>query len=493
MFAPRSVWLQRRLPAMVVFGAAVGYLLLAVFFSLRRHDAYLSGFDLANFDQDLWLIANGHEPMSTQYGQLVWGGHFSPTTALLSVLYVAGVGGPGTLLVIQSATMASVAPLLYFLARTCGAWPWLAVLPGVLWLVSPITLAANLVDVHHVPLVAPLIAGSVLALRKDRLLTFALLALLACLGKEDVPLIYVMLGVVVALEGRRRLGGAIAAASLSLFMFVILVALPALGDSGAYFAGLFAGDRGDTIWDATVWMLTHPGGAVQDLATAENAGILIALVVSTGGLCLLAPRWMLLGLPAVAHNLLSAYEPQHELGTHYYVPAALGFAIAGAVGIERISRLRFVARGLVAAAIATCLVAFTVVIGAAKLGSEWDASSIAVGGGPEVRRQALALVPDDVPVAATARLSVRLSQRPEIYALPLPFDGAREMGTSWSRDEMARRVAGVEWVAMDEVDVPIHYERLAARVTPILLRLGFREVYRRGSVIVFRRDVADDG
>jgi len=102
--------------------------------------------------------------------------------------------------------------------------------------------------------------------------------------------------------------------------------------------------------------------------------------------------------------------------------------------------------------------------------------------------RAISLVPDDAVVAATPRLSAHLSEREEIYALPLPFLGREAYGTDWSAEEMARRAKRVRWVVIDTDDRPIEFPLVAERILPLLPELGFHAVFREGSVIVFSRE-----
>jgi uncharacterized membrane protein len=483
--SPAVVW-QERIALVATVAAAFAYAGLAGYFSLRRHDAYLSGFDLANFDQVLWLLANGHEPLNTQDGRLFWGEHFSPTIALLTPLYVLGAG-PATLLVLQAVTMALVGPLLYALARAYGAAPSLAAVPALLWLVSPLTLIPNVGDLHHVPLAAPAIVGSVLALKHDRLVVFVVLAALACGAKEDISLIYVMLGLVIAVEGRRRLGAAISASALALFVFAVAVYLPAFGGSSAWFTKRFAGDRGDSIPEVATWILTHPAAALGDLVEPEKIGLVLALVGTTGGLCLLAPAWMLLGLPVLAHNLLSAYGPQHGIWYQYQVPIAVSFSIAAAVGVHRLAnagpRVRLAAAAAVTLAVLVAPLGVRWVDGE----SQWSAESTARLGGPDARRDALALIPADVPLAASTHVTPHLAHRRELYTLPLPFLGGDEIGVDWSPEEMARRAASVKWVVLDSSDRPLELPETPERVRSLLGQLGFRRVFEDGTVSIWVR------
>lgn len=480
------VW-RSRLPPLLVWGMAASYFCLATYFSLRRHHEFLSGFDLANFDQALWLISNGDEPMMTQQGISFWGGHFELSLVVLAPLYVFGAGA-GTLLVIQALAMSAVAPLLYALARAYGAQRWPAVLPALLWVVSPMTLIPNIVDFHHIPFIAPVIVGSLLALKHERMVLFAVLALVACCAKEDVPLMYVMVGVVTALEGRRKLGAAISGAALALFAFAFFVFMPAFTDSGAWFAQRFGGERGDSLADVAAWILTHPLAALTDLLSAENVLILLLLVATTGALCLLATRWMLIGLPALLNNFLSAYTPQHQIDNQYYVPVALAFSVAAAAGVHRLALPRPRLRLVAAAWIAIVFLAFPVGLRYVDDVTSWSARDVELTGGASSRRRAVAMIPDEVAVAASPRFTPHLSQRKETYSLPIPFLGREEFGSDWSQDEMERRAARVQWIVWDPAERPTEMPNAPELLAPLIPRLGFHEVARHGTVRVYVRD-----
>jgi uncharacterized membrane protein len=469
----------------VVVAATVAYAVVAAYFSLRKHEAFLSGVDLASLDQPLWLLAQGEEPV-VQHGRSFWGDHFGLTFLALVPLYAIGFGAGG-LLLLQAIAMAAVAPILFLLARAYGADGWLAALPALIWLASPLTLIPNVQDVHAVPLVAPVIAASVLALKHDRFVLFGVAAVIACCAREDVALIYVMLGVVVALEGRRRLGAAIGAAAVGVFVFATLIFMPSFSSSTDWFVARFAGERGESLGDVVRWTATNPVAALGDLFAPENLLICAALIVTTGGLCLLAPRWMLLGVPALAHNLLSAYEPQHQLRDHYYVPVALSFAIAGAVGAGRLATLGRRARLLAAGGATFALLSVSFGLVWAKGVSEWSSSESDAFGGAAARRELLELIPDDEPAAASSHLTPHLTHRPELYTLPLPFLGREEFGTDWSERELARRADRVRWVALDTIDRPYELDDTPERLSELLPRLGFRELARRGSVAIYVR------
>src|SRR5262249_46662091 len=152
---------------------------------------------------------------------------------------------------------------------------------------------------------------------------------------------------------------------------------------------------GDSLVAVAGWMARHPVHALTDLVTAQNVSVVVVLLLTSGGLCLLAPRWMLLALPALANNLFSAYSPQHELATQYFAPVALALAIAGAVGVHRLPAIGRTARLALVACVTTAFLASFFGLRSGYLGSQWTAAETAYAGGPAVREKAVALVPRD--------------------------------------------------------------------------------------------------
>src|SRR5947207_4532058 len=185
--------------------------------SIYRQNHFGTGFDTAIADQLLWLAANGHTLFSTIVDRSLLAGHFQPGLLLLTPLYWIGLGVP-SLLTAQSLALALVAPALYALARDRGASPIFATIPALLWLVSPWTASVNLFEFHPEVFVPVLLVLSVLGSLQERWVVLGATAALAMSFKEDVPLVYLMLGVMLILSGRRRPGTILAVTSASVFV-----------------------------------------------------------------------------------------------------------------------------------------------------------------------------------------------------------------------------------------------------------------------------------
>lgn len=469
--------LDRMAPYAVWVVAAV-YVLALSLESVAAHRSFVTGFDTALYDQLLWLLASGLDPFSTVVMKPILADHFQPGLALLTPLYWVG-GGVPALLVVQSIALAATGPALYALARSSGARPALAAVPALLWLVCPFVARLNLWEFRPTAFVSVLLVLSVLGALQRRHWLLWTTALLALSLKEDVAPLYVALGAVLALQGRRRLGGAVAAVAAA-WLVVASAIVRSGSDSLDAFGRRFAGDRGDSTFEALVWMARHPVDTIGDVVR-ESLVPLLTLLATTGGLALLAPVWMLLALPAAAHNALSAYEPQHLLSYHYHQQTMTALFIAAALGVQRLqtagSRLRLAAgAGVVLAA------------GLALAFGSWAHAHWTEGVRlpREETRALLDRVPGDVPVAASTHLLPHLSHRREVYALPEPFVNLG-IGSPLSASEFAERARRVRWVLFRETDLPAEYAGTPEDVLALLEREGFVPIAEAAGVKLFER------
>ena len=466
----------------ISIAAAAGYAAVLSAATIDKHDRFASGgYDLGIFSQAVWLLAHGHAPFSTIRGRNLFADHFEPGLALLAPL--GRLGLPEALLVLQATVLAAVAPVLYLLAHRRGARQPLALAVALLWLASPLTQWPNLFDYHPETTVPLLIVLGALLLERDQVVLFLVTAVLASSFKEDVPLVYLMWGLVLAFGGRRRLGLGLAAGAAAWTVLAFAVAIPAAGGSLAFYSKRFAGDRGSSVGDVFHGLLVHPIAGIETASTTANAKILIALVVCSGGLAFLAPRFLLLALPGVAADILSAYSYQHDLHFQYQLIPAACFAVASAYGAGVLSERR-------STRVTTWVSA--VLIGGAALVTIVASPALKELRKPEppgaaARRQALALIPSGSSVAAAPDLAAHVALRRNVYQLPEPFIRVAGNGEYWSSAELRRRAASVTYVIDDDAHLDPGAAALTARMRRVLPRLGFRRVFARDGVRLWTR------
>ena len=470
----------RQEPArLLVWLAAFGYAAVLSLASLDRHERFESGgYDLGIFDQGIWLLGQGLRPFSTIRGRDLFADHFQPALVLLAPLGALEITPTG-LLVLQSLLLAAAAPPLYTLARRRGARPRLALAVALLWLASPLTQWTNLFDFHPETAVPLLLVHAAIQLDRGRPGHFIALAVAASSFKEDISLVFLGWGVLLALQGRRRFGLALAGAAMLWFLLVTQVAIPALGGDLDYYSARFGGDRGSSLGAVILSLIQHPLRTLGDAATPANAKVLLALVVGSGGLALLAPVMLLPAAPAVSANLLSAYSYQHELQFHYHLIPAAVFAIASAHGAGALQGRR---AGLVRAVTAALV---TAMLAVAALGPASRELRSSAAPDQRARERALALIPADAPTAAAPHLVPHLAHREHIYQLPEPFFPRPSNGESWTEQELSRRAGRVEWVVYELAGLDPWPRRQTRQLPQMLRSRGFSEIYRAAGVRVF--------
>jgi uncharacterized membrane protein len=318
---------------------------------------------------------------------------------------------------------------------------------------------------------------------------FLVTAAIAVTLKEDVALLYAAWGVLLAFKGQRRLGIGLAAASVLWISLALTVGIPAFGGNSHYYTARFGGRFGSTAPQILRNMVEHPGWVFQTLVTRLNARMLGALVLSTAGLSLFAPAYLILALPALAYNLLSAYAPQHNLINQYHIVPAAVFALAAAAGAHTAeTRLRRLSPRGIAAVCAVALIVFVALSPVLDAARGYYATRRVDD--PALRKakvDALRLIPPNAPVTASFDLTAHVANRREVYTAPDPFIRIPDEFGYWPHGFLRAARSRVRYVVLDGGESGPAGQSRINRLPPILLRLGFRVVYSRDGVRVYER------
>jgi uncharacterized membrane protein len=460
--------------AIVAFGAGFGAL------SALRHLAFNTGrFDLGNMTQAVWSTAHGDILSTTDlHGDQIsrLGAHFDPILAGLAPLWWLWPD-PTMLLVVQSAAIAVGAWPVFLLARKHLASERAGLGFALAYLLYPPTQWLALNEFHAVALATPLLLFAFWFLDEDRLLPFAIVAALACLTKEQVPLAVAAIGVWYAVaRGRRRAGAAIAVAGVAVALIAIEVVIPHFAPAGSSaFEGRYrevGGSPGGILETA----VTHPLRILEQAFGGHGIPYLLELLLPLLALPLLAPLAALTALPELAANLLSSTRTQTSIHFHYTAAAIPGLVVAAVLGAARVRRLGARMRPLVTAVVLAALAA-NYVLGAIPVwrafpgGESLGTRDYAVTAHDRVSDRALRLIPDDAVVSATNSLGGHLSERRRVLSFPI-FRGA-------------------EWIAADETR-PGYADRIAPLATVERLRRlrlddRWRIVFDEDGIVLFRR------
>lgn len=435
--------------AIAAFAAGFGAL------SVLRHHAFNTGrFDLGNMTQAVWATARGDVLSVTDlHGEQIsrLGAHFDPILAGFAPLWWLWPD-PTLLLVVQAGAIALGAWPVYLLARKHLRSERAGTGFALAYLLYPPTQWLALNEFHAVALATPLLLAAFWFLDEDRLVPFAVVAVLACLTKEQVPLAVAALGVWYAVaRGRRRVGAVIAAAGTGVAVLAIAVVIPHFAPAGSSpFEGRYR-EVGGSPAGILETAVTDPVRIVEQAFGGHGIPYLLELVLPLLALPLLAPAAALTAVPELAANLLSSTRTQTSIHFHYTAAATPGLVAAAVFGAARLRR-RVGRRRELVTAIVVAGIAANFVLGALPVwrafpgGESLGTRDYEVTAHDRVAERALRLIPDDAAVSATNSLGGHLSERRRVLSFPV-LRGAAWVAVDETKPTFADRIAPVEAIA----------------------------------------------
>ena len=456
----------RPLVAAAAAAYAAGFAALSV---LRNHSFETGRFDLGNMVQAVWSTAHGHPLRVTSLqGEQVsrLAAHVDPILVLFAPLWWIWPS-PDMLLVVQAVAVATGAFPVFALARKHLGSDGAALGFALLYLVLPAVQWLTLNEFHPVALACPLLLFAFRYLDDDRLVPFAVFALLAAATKEEISLVVAGFGVWYAFAHRRRAAGvAILAAGALWFALAVSVVVPHFNHGGAssfyYRYREVGGSPGGVLRTAA----THPLRILDKAFDHRSLEYLSDLAVPLAGLFLAAPLVLLAALPELALNLLSSTRTQTSIHFHYTAGLIPPLVVASVLGAARLSgRSRRRAAAIAGLAVAVALAENV------RLGAMFEAPAT-VSRHDRIAAHALRLVPGDAVVSATNTLGAHLSARRRILSFPLR--------------------AGARWIAVDTTRLSFGDRSTGGRrAETALARLRrdarWRVVFARDGVLIFRR------
>ena len=339
-----AIWSTLPIPLLLSLGGAVlGFCWLA-FLLLRRADGLATlAFDQAFFQQIAWNVSQGRGFVSSFNDGSFLGLHFSPLLAVPAMAEAIWTDAR-VLSLFHAAALAAAGPAAFLFLRAAfrpsPSAPWLAAAiaaPLPIW--SAIQEAGR-ADFHTEALALPFALLAGWAGLRGRPLLFVALAAVVLLAKEDQGFTMFVVGALVAARGPGRLRVGLrpvaGARSIGLAMMAVGI-LWSLVVLGGVMPLLRGGASLETAWYYG-WVLEN-GGPLSNVerigAQLTNGRAWMAtagLLLSTAGLGLLRPAWLLFTLPPILANLLSANLAQADFKLHYTLLSIMPFLVAAAMG-----------------------------------------------------------------------------------------------------------------------------------------------------------------
>jgi uncharacterized membrane protein len=243
---------------------------------------------------------------------LEWFGHHVVGITFLFVPFYWFGAGPHFLYLVQTAWLAAGAIPIWLLARDRLENPWTALPLAAAYLLYPSLEWINWWHFHPDALaITPLLFAYWLATRQ-RWGWYALAVGVALSCKEDAALSVLMLGLLIAWRGHRRVGAITAAVAAGWFTLATRVIIPAANGVGTFYESYFAG-FGDSSGEVAYNIVRHPTRVVDAATESGRLDYYRQLLAPVALLPLGSLPVLLIAGPQLLINVISAFGYTHSI------------------------------------------------------------------------------------------------------------------------------------------------------------------------------------
>ena len=472
-------------PAAIALGSA--YFVLITWMAFTRHATFNSGrLDLEIYSQVVWNTAHGRPfettLLKTNLSHLAE--HIALVLVPLSWLYRV-FPDPRLLIGIQQLALALLGwPIFQWASRALDSRAQALIVLACFY-ASPALASIALDDFHAVPLTAlPLAVGFSLVLA-GRHRVGAGVALAALPMEEESAIALIGLGAFLVYRRQRGLGALVAGLAALWLLVAAFVVMPRFHDPRTL--GLVGGNRtlehfSEALQDPSVVVRRVFGQRGVDAATWA--------ILPTAGLAALAADTLLVAAPSLLALLLQ--DREDTFARHWAAPLVVTLWLATIAGLARlpIGMARWVGLGLLVVGTGVAFRLMSPLPG----GGGFDPTVLRFDEREALLERAVARVPPQATVVASANAIAHLANRPEAYVFPIDSHYAEELG--WRRkrpdfilldlnDELTSRAAASERLNPLNADRPYHVwssghkvlvlsNQVAAPAVPLEARYGDR-------------------
>ena len=403
------------------------------------------------------------------------------------------------------------------------------------YLLDPHLQSALLTEFHAIPLAVPFVLWALWAVEARRWRQFVVAAVLLALVKEEAALLAALLGLWAiwrafhqrrssprppALYSRPPIpylpGAAIFLVGLAWFGVTTFAIIPAYaasvyGENASVYFQRY-GALGNSAFDIFASFFTQPGLVWQIATEPARVGYLLGLLGVFGFVSLAGLDVLLLSLPLLLANLLSAYPAQYYGEFHYSAPLVPYFAAAAVFGGGRLLRLppgRWLGRWgprLLAAWLLVWAGWTYAQAGRGPWGGRYDPAPVSAHA--RLLATMLDQIPSDAAITATAAVHPHVSHRRYAYQFPAGLAGehaatwalidvttATDMAPGDVRDDAQAMLRG-DWGVVDADDgfLLMHRGETAKTIPPAFFDFARRheDPPRTSNPITFASLAADD-
>lgn len=420
----------------------ISYFTLA---SFLRYDNFMAGrFDLGNMDQTVWNTIHGRifqmtDPNATEtVSRLSF--HSDFLLVLISPLYLIW-SNPKMLLLLQAVVLGIGALFVFLITKQILKNKNLALTFSAIYLLNPSLQFANLYDFHAVTLGTTLLLATFYFFIKKNYIWFVILAILTGLTKEEIWAVVSLFGLAIFLrvvfENRFNLkftkrqfaeiifGSIIFLTSAFVCYILIWTVIPQVKGS-EHFAISYYSDFGGSATDISKNVILMPIKTVSTITSPERLQYLVQLFFPFGFLSFLSPLYLIFAFPDLLINLLSSNQPLREI---YYQYTA---AITPFIAISAIYAVAFIKKRFtkIDNRLIIVYLILTTVISAYLYGPLPGAKHENIGmfnnqlANRESVDKFISDIPKEYSITATNNLGPHLSQRKDLYTIPVAIGKA---------------------------------------------------------------------
>lgn len=318
-------------------GMAILWTGLLIGFAVARYDRLnATVFDLGIKSQVIWNTAQGNWFASTVEVEHYLGDHVQFIFLLIAPLFYIWED-VRILLILQAVLLGLGAVPVYRLAQRRLLNRPLALAFAAAYLLYPTIGFVNRFDFHPVTFTIFFILMAVDLLESEHPWGASCFVLLALLSREEVGFTVFALGLyVILIMKQRKIGLIWALTGLVYSLTAVFVIIPTFRGEVSDSLGRYAW-LGDGPAAMIKTLLTRPFTVLQTLlGDPIRQQFLLKLLLPVGFLSLLAPAALLVGLPALAYNLLSDVPSQNSIYFQYISPLIPFIFLAAIQGAARV-------------------------------------------------------------------------------------------------------------------------------------------------------------
>lgn len=306
----------------------------------NRYLSFAGGWDLAIYAN---ACANGLHSSFRNNASLL-ADHFEP----LLLLFTPGcraVDPVLSLLAVQAAG-AVVGALGIRAFATCVRWSRAASFcAGLFYLVAEGLVGIVYYDFHLYALALATIPWLLVAMETKSWRLFACVAAAHLCLKETTALTIAAAGGALFLRQERRVGVIVGVIGLAAFVGVMQFVFPYFRDGApSEYFGKYYGYLGNNLSAMLRTIITNPIHVIVNVVTWDRLLYLLKLLVPLAFLPLAAPHLILVAVPALAVNILSAIDTMYSTNFHYDAEIFPVFFMAAIYGSEHVNIIRHLQR-----------------------------------------------------------------------------------------------------------------------------------------------------